>query len=206
MTFKPIMKTLARIHQVWFIRMWETVVGQLKVCYNMVDCLQGLSKYCKVPYIRFLYPKGIEQQPDGEEEEAIYSEADDGRPKPIPVANFAKYFKKSSENGAIVLRQEYKVRRWFFYMLLYDRALVNISRFFCVLFLFAIGDLVFVVDFVARVSKSDLIESFLIKAHVLQLSIYLSQNLQGDMLFPCGISKSNRGKNRYGNIVACECM
>ena len=90
------------------------------------------------------------------------------------MANFAKYFKKSSENGAIVLRQEYKVRRWFFYMLLYDRALVNISRFFFVLFLFAIGDLVFVVDFVARVSKSDHIESFLIKAHVLQLSIYLS--------------------------------
>ena len=59
-------------------------------------------------------------------------------------------------------------------MLLHDRALVNISRFFCVLFLFAIGDLVFVVDFVARVSKSDYIESFLIKAHVLQLSIYLS--------------------------------
>ena len=80
--------------------------------------------------MRFLYPKGIEQQPDGEEEEATYSEADDGRPKPILVANFAKYFKKSSENGAIVLRQEYKVRRWFFYMLLYDRALVNISRFF----------------------------------------------------------------------------
>ncbi|RMX39667.1 hypothetical protein pdam_00025434, partial [Pocillopora damicornis] len=81
--------------------------------------------------------EGIEQQPDGEEEEATYSEADDGRPKPIPVANFAKYFKKSSENGAIVLRQEYK-------------------------------------------------------------------NLQGDVLFPCEISKSNRGKNRYGNIVAYD--
>ena len=39
MTFKTVMKTLARVHQVWFIRMWETVVGQLKVCYNMVDCL-----------------------------------------------------------------------------------------------------------------------------------------------------------------------
>lgn len=124
--------------------------------------------------MRFLYPKGIEQQPDGGEEEATYSEADDGKPKPIPVANFEKYFKRGSENGAIVLREEYKVRRWFFCVLLYERTLVNISRFFFVLFLFAIGDLVFVVDFDARVSKSDHIESFLIKAHVLQLIIYLS--------------------------------
>lgn len=80
--------------------------------------------------MRFLYPKGIEQQPDGGEEEATYSEADDGKPKPIPVANFEKYFKRGSENGAIVLREEYKVRRWFFCVLLYERTLVNISRFF----------------------------------------------------------------------------
>ena len=129
--------------------------------------------------MRFLYPKGIEQQPDGGEEEATYSEADDGKPKPIPVANFEKYFKRGSENGAIVLREEYKVRRWFFCVLLYERTLVNISRFFFVLFLFAIGDLVFVVDFVARVSKSDHIESFFIKANVLQLSLYLFLEFTG---------------------------
>jgi len=44
------------------------------------------------------------------ENELIYSEAEDGKPKPIPVAEFARYFKSSSENGAIVLREEFKVR------------------------------------------------------------------------------------------------
>ena len=82
--------------------------------------------------MRFLYPKGIEQQPDGGEEEATYSEADDGKPKPIPVAYFEKYFKRGSENGAIVLRQEYKVRRWFFCVLLYENTCKYFSIFFCV--------------------------------------------------------------------------
>jgi len=45
-----------------------------------------------------------------QENELIYSEADDGKPKPIPVAEFAKYFKNKSSNGAIVLREEFKVR------------------------------------------------------------------------------------------------
>lgn len=44
------------------------------------------------------------------ENELIYSEAEDGKPKPIPVAEFARYFKSKSENGAIVLREEFKVR------------------------------------------------------------------------------------------------
>ena len=44
------------------------------------------------------------------ENELIYSEAEDGKPKPIPVAEFARYFKGKSENGAIVLREEFKVR------------------------------------------------------------------------------------------------
>ena len=60
--------------------------------------------------MRFLYHTGAEQQPASEETEAIYSEADDGKPKPIPVAEFAKYFKQKSANGAIVLREEFKVR------------------------------------------------------------------------------------------------
>ena len=44
------------------------------------------------------------------ENELIYSEAEDGKPKPIPVAEFARYVKSKSENGAIVLREEFKVR------------------------------------------------------------------------------------------------
>ena len=50
-----------------------------------------------------------EEVPPCEEKEAIYSEAEDGNPKPIPVAEFARYFKNKSENGAIVLREEFKV-------------------------------------------------------------------------------------------------
>ena len=45
-----------------------------------------------------------------EEEELVYSEAEDGKPKPIPVAEFAKYVRNKSSNGAIVLREEFKVR------------------------------------------------------------------------------------------------
>lgn len=56
------------------------------------------------------------------------------------------------------------------------------------------GDLIVLVDFVTKVSKSDHIESFLIKAHVLQLSLYLSQNLPDGMQF------------RYGYIDSCEYM
>ena len=47
--------------------------------------------------------------PPSEEKEDIYSEAEDGNPKPIPVAEFTRYFKNKSENGAIVLREEFKV-------------------------------------------------------------------------------------------------
>ena len=42
------------------------------------------------------------------DKELIYSDAEDGKPKPIPVAEFAKYFKTKSQNGAIVLREEFK--------------------------------------------------------------------------------------------------
>ena len=43
------------------------------------------------------------------ENELIYSEAEDGKPKPIRVTEFAKYFKSKSSNGAIALREEFKV-------------------------------------------------------------------------------------------------
>ena len=43
------------------------------------------------------------------ENELIYSEAEDGKPKPICVTEFAKYFKSKSSNGAIALREEFKV-------------------------------------------------------------------------------------------------
>ena len=46
-----------------------------------------------------------------EEKEVVYSEAEDGKPKPIPVAEFARYFKNKSSNGAIVLLEEFRVRR-----------------------------------------------------------------------------------------------
>ena len=59
-------------------------------------------------------------------------------------------------------------------------------------------------DVVARVEKSDDISSVLIRAHVLQLRSYLFQYLPGGMQFAWEIGKSNRGKNRYGNIVSCE--
>lgn len=79
----------------------------------MVDCLQRLPRYCTVPCMRFLYLKGIELQPDSEEEEVTFSGADDGKPKPNRVAKFAKYLKKNSENGATALREECGVRRLF---------------------------------------------------------------------------------------------
>ena len=46
-----------------------------------------------------------------EEKKVVYSEAEGGKPKPIPVAEFAKYFRNKSSNGAIVLREEFRVRR-----------------------------------------------------------------------------------------------
>ena len=85
------------------------------------------QRNCRVPYGRFFYPTDAGKQPVSEEE-AIYSEADDGKPKPIPVAEFPKYFKKKSENGAIVLREEFKViiyySFYFFPFLSYYRIIV----------------------------------------------------------------------------------
>lgn len=40
----------------------------------------------------------------------MYSEGDDVKPKPIPVTEFAKYFKDKSANGAMVLVEESKAR------------------------------------------------------------------------------------------------
>ena len=45
------------------------------------------------------------------EKESVYSEVDDGTPKPIPVAEFAQYFKNKSVNGGIVLKEEFKARQ-----------------------------------------------------------------------------------------------
>ena len=94
------------------------------------------QRNCRVPYERFFYPTGAEKQPVSEEEEAIYSEADDGKPKPIPVAEFPKYVKRKSENGAIVLREEFKATIYYSFtpflffriiVLLYDTVFMNIS-------------------------------------------------------------------------------
>ena len=54
-----------------------------------------------------------------EENEVVYSEAEDSKPKPIPVAEFARYFRNKSSNGAVVLREEFRVRR----LLQYQRTL-----------------------------------------------------------------------------------
>ena len=51
----------------------------------------------------------MEVTPPGEKE-LVYSEAEDGKPKPVPVAEFARYFKDKSSNGAFVLREEFNVR------------------------------------------------------------------------------------------------
>ncbi|KAL9950690.1 hypothetical protein ACROYT_G043229 [Oculina patagonica] len=74
-----------------------------------------------------------------EEKEALYSNVnvDHDGPKPIPAAEFAKYFKDKSSNGAVVLREEFK-------------------------------------------------------------------NLPGGLQFAWEVGKSNRVKNRYGNIVSYD--
>ena len=64
--------------------------------------------YVNLLYYFTLYLAVDKGAPPPEETEDIYSEAEDGNPKPIPVAEFAKYFKSKSENGAIVLREEFK--------------------------------------------------------------------------------------------------
>ena len=59
---------------------------------------------CKLFYV------DVVEEPPPEEKEVVYSEAEDGKPKPIPVAEFVRYFRTKSSNGAIVLREEFKVR------------------------------------------------------------------------------------------------
>lgn len=90
--------------------------------------------------MQFLYPKGIELQPDGEEEEDTFSGADDGKRKPTRVAKFTKYFKKNSENGATVLREECRVRRFFCVCVCVFHCMIEqlwiFLDFVCVLFLF----------------------------------------------------------------------
>lgn len=62
-------------------------------------------------YIPFIgVPEGVVKVPPPEENDVVYSEAEDGKPKPIPVAEFAKYCKTKSSNGGIVLREEFKAR------------------------------------------------------------------------------------------------
>ena len=42
------------------------------------------------------------------EDELVYSEAFDGKPKPVPASDFVAYFKSKAINGAAVLRKEFK--------------------------------------------------------------------------------------------------
>ena len=89
------------------------------------------QRNCRVPNGRFFYHIGAEEQPVSEGKEAIYSEADDGKPKPIPVAEFPKYFKKKSENGAIVLREEFKAR--YVYFIYYSFYLFPFLSYYCMI-------------------------------------------------------------------------
>ena len=56
-----------------------------------------------------LFYLDVVEVPPTEEKELVYSEAEDSKPKPIPVAEFARYFRNKSSHGAIVLREEFKV-------------------------------------------------------------------------------------------------
>ena len=38
----------------------------------------------------------------------MYSEAQDGKPKPVPASEFVAYFKSKAINGAALLRKEFK--------------------------------------------------------------------------------------------------
>ena len=42
------------------------------------------------------------------EDELVYSEAQDGKPKPVPASKFVAYFNSKAINGAAVLRKEFK--------------------------------------------------------------------------------------------------
>ena len=42
------------------------------------------------------------------EDELVYSEAQDDKPKPVPASKFVAYFKSKAINGAAVLRKEFK--------------------------------------------------------------------------------------------------
>ena len=42
------------------------------------------------------------------EDELVYSEAQDGKPKPVPASKFVAYFKSKAINGGAVLRKEFK--------------------------------------------------------------------------------------------------
>ncbi|XP_078353365.1 receptor-type tyrosine-protein phosphatase S-like isoform X3 [Oculina patagonica] len=74
----------------------DTTTSTANLVYqNVADIRQPQKDVVKVP-------------PPEEKELVVYSEAEDGKPKPIPVVEFASYFKNKSSNGAIVLREEFK--------------------------------------------------------------------------------------------------
>ena len=72
-------------------------------------CTYGVISEDSKMLCKLFYLDIVEVTPP-EEKELVYSEAEDSKPKPIPVAEFARYFRNKSSNGAIVLREEFKVR------------------------------------------------------------------------------------------------
>ena len=70
----------------------------------MVSKQKTSKMLCKLFYL------DVVEVPPPEEKELVYSEVEDGKPKPIPVTEFARYFRNKSSNGAIFLREEFRVR------------------------------------------------------------------------------------------------
>ena len=75
------------------------VFNQWYKCYSI---LRPLNSF-------FFLVDAVDASPP-DDEELVYSQPEDGKPKPIPVNEFPSYYKQKSENGAIVLRDEFKVR------------------------------------------------------------------------------------------------
>lgn len=75
----------------------------------MIQVLLYLTTSGLFFFLFFFFVDAVDASPP-DDEELVYSQPEDGKPKPIPVNEFPSYYKQKSENGAIVLRDEFKVR------------------------------------------------------------------------------------------------
>ena len=70
---------------------------------NRIQCLNAVFETWGI----FLHPDTA-QTAKIKEDELVYSEAQDDKPKPVPASKFVAYFKSKAINGAAVLRKEFK--------------------------------------------------------------------------------------------------